>query len=74
MINFCILLSANLGVMNLLPLPALDGGRALLLLVEGIFHKKLPIEKEALVNGIGLALLMGLMVIVMFQDIFKIIG
>lgn len=74
MINFCILLSANLGVMNLLPLPALDGGRTLLLLIEGIFRKKLPTDKEALVNGIGLALLMGLMVIVMFQDIFKIIG
>ena len=74
MINFCILLSANLGVMNLLPLPALDGGRTLLLLIEGIFRKKLPTEKEALVNGIGLVLLMGLMVIVMFQDIFKIIG
>ncbi len=74
MINFCILLSANLGVMNLLPLPALDGGRTLLLLIEGIFRKKLPTEKEALVNGIGLVLLMGLMVIVMFQDIFKLIG
>ena len=74
MINFCILLSANLGVMNLLPLPALDGGRTLLLLIEGIFRKKLPTDKEALVNGIGLALLMGLMVIVMFQDIFKILG
>lgn len=74
MINFAVLLSANLGVMNLLPFPALDGGRTLLLLIEGIFKKKLPTEKEALVNGIGLVLLMGLMVIVMFQDIFKLIG
>lgn len=73
MINFCILLSANLGVMNLLPLPALDGGRTLFLLIEAIFHKKLPTEKEALINTIGFMLLIGLMVVVMFQDVIKII-
>ena len=53
MLNFAILLSANLGVMNLLPFPALDGGRTLLLLVEGIFRKKLPVEKEAAINMVG---------------------
>ena len=73
MINFCIMLSANLGVMNLLPLPALDGGRAVLLLVEGVFRKKLSADKEALINGIGFMLLIGLMVVVMFQDVFKLI-
>lgn len=73
MLNFCILLSANLGVMNLLPIPALDGGRAVFLLFEAIFRKKLPTDKEALVNAIGFMLLIGLMVIVMFQDIAKII-
>lgn len=73
MINFAILLSANLGVMNLLPFPALDGGRTLLLLVEAFFKKKLPVEKEAAINAVGLILLMGLMVIIMFQDVFKII-
>lgn len=73
MVNFCILLSANLGVMNLLPFPALDGGRTLMLLVEALFKKKMPADKEALVNTIGFMLLLGLMVIVMFQDIFKII-
>ena len=73
MLNFAILLSANLGVMNLLPFPALDGGRTLLLLVEGIFRKKLPVEKEAAINMVGFVLLIGLMVIVMFQDVIKII-
>lgn len=73
MINFAVLLSANLGVMNLLPFPALDGGRTLLLLVEGIFRKKLPIEKEAAINMVGFVLLIGLMIIVMFQDVIKII-
>lgn len=73
MINFCIMLSANLGVMNLLPFPALDGGRTVLLLFEAIFKKKLPAEKEAWINTAGFILLIGLMVVVMFQDIFKII-
>lgn len=73
MINFCIMLSANLGVMNLLPLPALDGGRTVLLLIEALFKKKLPADKEAWINAAGFVLLVGLMVVVMFQDIFKII-
>lgn len=73
MVNFCIMLSANLGVMNLLPFPALDGGRTIMLLVEAIFKKKMSADKEALVNTIGFMLLLGLMVVVMFQDIFKII-
>lgn len=73
MLNFAILLSANLGVMNLLPFPALDGGRTLLLLVEAFFKKKLPAEKEAAINMVGFMLLIGLMVIVMFQDVIKII-
>ncbi|MGN0438125.1 MAG: M50 family metallopeptidase [Lachnospiraceae bacterium] len=73
MINFCIMLSANLGIMNMLPLPALDGGRTLLLLVEAIFKKKLNTNTEALVNTIGFLLLIGLMVFVMFQDIFKLV-
>lgn len=72
MLNFCILLSANLGVMNLLPIPALDGGRTVFLLFEAIFRKKIPTEKEAFVNTIGFMLLIGLMIVVMFQDVLKI--
>lgn len=72
-LNFCILLSANLGVMNLLPIPALDGGRAVFLIFEGIFKKKLPTEKEALVTTISFMLLIGLMIIIMFQDVARII-
>lgn len=73
MINFSLLISANLGVMNLLPLPALDGGRAVMLLVEGIFKKRLSVQKEALINTVGFLLLIGLMVIVLFQDIMKLV-
>lgn len=73
MINFAILLSANLGVMNLLPFPALDGGRTVLLLVEAFFKKKLSDNVEAFINTVGFMLLLGLMVIVMIQDVTKII-
>lgn len=68
-INFCVLLSANLGIMNLLPIPALDGGRILFLLIEGVTRKKIPKDKEAIVNGIGFVLLMLLMIFVFFNDI-----
>ncbi len=67
--QFSILLSANLGVMNLLPLPALDGGRLVFLLIEAIRRKPVPKEKEALVHMVGMAALMILMVLVMFNDI-----
>ena len=73
MINFSVMLSANLGVMNLLPFPALDGGRTVLLLVEGIFKKKLSADIEGWINTIGFFLLIVLMIVVMFQDIFRII-
>ena len=71
MINFSILLSANLGVMNLLPLPALDGGRLVFLIIEAIRKKKIDPEKEGMVHFVGIMILMGLMVLVMFNDIRK---
>jgi regulator of sigma E protease len=67
--QFSILLSANLGVMNLLPLPALDGGRIVFILIEAVRRKPVPKEKEAVVHLVGMALLMLLMVFVMFNDI-----
>ena len=73
MMNIAILLSANLGVMNLLPIPALDGGRLVFLAVEAVRRKKIPPEKEGYVHFIGFALLMVLMVFVMFNDIRRII-
>lgn len=68
-INFMILISANLGVMNLLPFPALDGGRLLFLFVELITRKAVPKEKEAVVHAIGFALLFVVMILVTFKDI-----
>lgn len=67
--NLCLLLSANLGVMNLLPIPALDGGRLVFLFLEAVRGKPVSPEKEGMVHMAGLVVLMGLMVFVLFNDI-----
>lgn len=72
MMNWCILLSANLGVMNLLPIPALDGGRLLFLIIEWIRRKPLNPKYENAVNVTGFMLLMLLMVVILGHDIIKI--
>ena len=71
MLNISILLTANLGVMNLLPLPALDGGRLVFLFLEAIRRKRIDPEKEGMVHMIGLLALMALMVVIMFNDVRK---
>ena len=72
MMSWATMLSANLGVMNLLPIPALDGGRLVFLFVEAIRGKALDPEKEGMVHMVGILLLFGLMFVVMFNDIRKI--
>lgn len=72
MLSLAIMLSANLGVMNLLPIPALDGGRLLLYIVELIIRRPIPKEKEGMIHFIGFVLLMGLMVFLVFNDLRKI--
>ena len=72
MLSLAILLSANLGVMNLLPLPALDGGRLVFLFVEAIRGKRVPPEKEGYVHALGMVLLLALMVFVLYNDIVRI--
>lgn len=71
MSQLIVILSANLGVMNLLPIPALDGGRFLFLIVEAIKGKPLNREREGVINLVGFALLMVIMVLVLFNDISK---
>ena len=71
MLNWGILLSANLGVMNLLPIPALDGGRLVFLVVEAIRRKPIDPNKEGFVHMIGILLLFALMFFVMANDIRK---
>ena len=67
------IISLNLGIMNLLPIPALDGGRLLFLVVEAIRRKPIPPEKEGTVHGIGMLLLLGLFVVLTFHDIVRLV-
>ena len=72
MLYWAILLSANLGVMNLLPIPALDGGRLVFLIIEAIRRKRMNPNVEGMIHFAGFVLLMVLMVFVMFNDIRRI--
>ena len=74
MINIALLLSVNLGIVNLLPIPALDGGRLVFLLIEAVRGKPVPPEKEGMVHLAGMMALMVLMVLVLFNDITKFFG
>ena len=74
MASISILISANLGVMNLLPIPALDGGRLVFLIIEAVRGKPVDPDKEGRVHFVGFVLLMLLMVVVLFNDILRIIG
>lgn len=64
-------ININLGVFNLLPIPALDGGRAIFILIEMIFGKKISQEKEGYIHMVGLILLLALIVIVTIKDVIK---
>ena len=63
-------ISINLGIVNIFPLPALDGGRLVFILIEMIARRPVPAIYEGIVHFIGFILLMGLMVLVLFKDIF----
>lgn len=67
--NMCLLLSANLGIMNLLPIPALDGGRLVFILLEAVRGKPIDREKEGMIHMVGMMVLMVLMVFILFNDI-----
>ena len=68
------IISVNLGIINMLPFPALDGGRFLLLLIEAIFKKPIPRKAEKYINAVGLVLLLGLSVVVAVNDIIKLVS
>ena len=73
MLEIVVLLSVNLGIMNLLPIPALDGGRLVFMLVEVARGKPVPPEKEGMVHFAGLVVLMVLMVFIMYNDIMRLV-
>jgi regulator of sigma E protease len=68
------LITVNVGIFNLLPLPALDGGRLIFLIFEGIFRRPINPKYEGMVHAIGLILLLLLMLVVTFSDISKLIA
>ena len=72
-VNLIFFLSLNIGIMNLLPLPALDGGRLIFLIVEGVRRKPIPPEKEGLVHAIGMGLLLMLFVFITYKDVLRLI-
>ena len=73
LLNITVLISMNLGFMNLIPFPALDGGRLLTILIEMITKKKIPANIEGMINAIGLAILFAFMIIILFKDAFMLI-
>lgn len=72
--NLLIIISFNLGLVNLLPFPGLDGSRAVLLLLEAIRKKPLPQKAEAYIHLAGFAVLLGLILILTYHDILRIFG
>jgi regulator of sigma E protease len=66
-------ISINIGVFNLMPLPALDGGRLFFLIIEGIRRKPIKPKYEGYIHGVGIALLLLLMLVVTFNDILNLV-
>lgn len=73
-IRLLMVISINLGLMNLLPIPGLDGSRLVFGLVEVVRRKPVPPEKEAMVHLAGMAVLFGFMIFITFKDIMKLFG
>ena len=69
--NLASLISANLGVINLLPIPAFDGGRLLLILIETVRRKKMNPKTEEKVIVVGFMILIALSVLILFNDVIR---
>ena len=67
------LITVNLGVVNMLPFPALDGGRFLFLIIEAIIRRPLPRKFEYIVNGVGLAILIMFIIAISVKDVWQLI-
>ncbi len=74
MLNITLMLTVNLGILNLLPIPALDGGRILFVLIEILMGKPVPRDKEALVHMIGTVFFLVLIVLIFFNDLKNVFG
>lgn len=74
LLSFAALLSVNLGVINLLPFPALDGGRLLFLGIETVSRRKIPVKVAGVLNSLGFGLLILLMVVITVGDVARLLG
>ena len=70
-LNLLALLSVNLGLLNLLPIPALDGGRLVFIGIEAISRQAVPKKIEAIVHGVGMLLILGFIVVVMLKEVVE---
>ncbi len=70
--NFMALLSLNLGILNLLPIPVLDGGHLVYLVIEGIIRREIPTKVKLIIQQVGMVLLLALMIFVIYNDLFRI--
>lgn len=68
---FAAILSISLAIFNILPFPALDGGRILFVIIESVTHKKIPEKWQTILNGVGFIILILLMIVVSVRDIMK---
>ena len=73
LLNFTALISANLALFNLIPIPALDGGRLVFLFIELVRGKPVAPEKEGMVHLVGITLLIGLILVVTFNDVLRLL-
>ena len=72
-LRLLVLISASLGIMNLLPIPAMDGGRLVFMLIEVVRGKPIPAEKEGMIHFVGLILLFGLIILLTFNDMSNLV-
>ena len=71
LLNLAAFISINLGFMNLLPIPALDGSKLVFLIIEAIRGKSIPVEKEGYIHFIGFVVLIGFMLFITYKDILR---
>ncbi len=72
--GFMAMLSLNLGILNLLPIPVLDGGHLVYLIIEGIIGKEIPAKVKLIIQQVGMVLILALMIFVIYNDLFRIFG
>jgi len=69
--GFMAMLSLNLGILNLLPIPVLDGGHLVYLIIEGIIGKEIPVKVKLIIQQVGMVLIIALMIFVIYNDLFR---